>query len=711
MRRGALLLPLLLLGAASRAGFSLQDHLPETTLFFAETPSAGEFRAAFKKTPLYRFFQDEEVRAFGDGALAALLKDLDAIRKDFEKEFGLPWDQAWEIPTGQVAFAVPTLAQDEDRQPDFVLSLDCPGRRATLLKVAGFVKARAEKTGGKTESWKAGADEVLSGSFDTDFHWHLAVLDDVLLLTTWKGRMEQVVGAVRKGEPKPLGKSATLRRAREKAAAKEVFFYADLAAFVKEVEARLGEDEKRLVRALGLQGFTFASGGLSMGDRFVTERFFLGTTGERKGLARFLSLKGAAAGFDAAPDNALAFVSFSLDAAELYDTVLEVLKSADAIGQEQLLEQIERFEKEAGFSVKNDLFAAFGPRVWAYSALPAEGLLPDSVTCFEIKDAARFDKCLKAALKNLEAELGELRFRGKTIHYLRFPRPAEPFDPVRMFLSTIYYLREGDRLFVSSPASLAPGYGAANALKRHVLRQEKPRLSAQPSVRDWTGGKTGDASFVLYLDLERAFAAAYNTLAPFLAIFKEPVREAGVAADLMKLPLGETLGKALGQTIHFVRVEPDGLAIEGRSGSGTSLMTVAYAGAATVVLYPAVARAMEGAKTSRCLSNCYSVYFAVARHQGEKGKYPAKTGAAFAAQLKELGYLTEDPVCPHAGKAAYRGPAKPVEELKDRDVIFADEKGNHPDGTINVIRKDGSIETLRPDHPDYDKAFETTKGN
>lgn len=710
MRRGALLLPLLVLGAASRAGFSLQDVLPDTTLFFAETPSAADFRAAFKKTPLYAFFRDDEVRSFGESALDGLLKDFDGLRKELEKELGVTWDQVWEIPGGQIALAVPTLAQEGDKQPDVVLSFDCPGRRETLLKIPPLVRRHSEKAGRKTQAWKAGDDPVLSGAFDPGFRWHLAVLGDALVVTTWKGRMEQIAAARKNGEPRPLSKSETLKRAREKAGAKEVFLFADLARFVKEVEERLGDDERRFVRALGLQGFTYAAGGLSVGDRFVTERFFLATAGERKGLAKFLSLKGAAPGFDAPPRDALAFVSFSIDVAELYATVLEVLKSADEIGQQRLLDRIDAFEREAGISLKNDLFAAFGPRVWAYSALPREGLLPDGVTCFEVKDAERFDKCLKAALKNLAADLGEIDFRGKKIHYLAFRRPA-PFDEVRMFLSTIYFLRDGDRLFVSSPASLSPGYGAANALKRHVLRSEQPRLAAAPAVRDWLGGKSDDASLVLYLDLERALTAATNTFAPLLSMFKEPIRSAGVRADLMRLPLGETVGRSLGQSVHLVRVEPDGLRAEGFSGSGTSVTTIAFAGAAAVVLYPAVLKSLDSSKTSRCLSNCYSVHFAAVRHQGEKQKFPDKTGPEFLKQLKDLSYLSEDVACPHAGAAAYRGPVKPMQEMGDRDVIFCDEPGNHPDGSINVVRKDGTIETLRRDHPDYEKALKSTKGN
>jgi hypothetical protein len=706
MKRWLLLVPFLVLGAAPRAPFRLEALLPENALFFAEIPSAAEFRQSFQKTPLFRLFEDEEVRQFMDAAREAFLRDFKAFAAEFEKETGVPWDQAWELPSGQVAFAAPTLIQEG--QPDLVMTFDAAGRRDALVKGLAFLRRSCEKRKIRTETWKAGENEVLSGVIDGDVRWHAAVLGDALVAATWKGRVEQLAAALREPPAAPLGKSAAFARAREKSGAREAFFYADLAGFVKSAGEQLGEDEKKAVAALGLGGFSFAAGGLTFGEAHATERIFLGTTGKPRGLARFLSIKGAAPGFDVPPADALQYLSFSIDTSELFDTFLEVAKAADEAGHEQILEQIADFEKKAGFSIKDDLFAAFGPRVWAYSALPREGVVPDSVTGFEVRDAAKFDKCLRAALKNLSAELGTIEFEGRKIHYLKFDQPGE--EEIRIPLSSIYFMREGDRLLTTGLASFGAGYGAANALKRHVLRQAKPRLAEAPAVRRWLDGKTGDASLVLYLDLERAFNLAYNTAAPVLTMFRDALRGEGLGTDLMRLPLGETLGRHLGQSIHLVRVEADGLRAEGLSPCGLTVTTAAYLAAAAVVVTPAVRKSLVQAKTSRCMSNCYSVSFAVTQHQTDKAKYPSKTGDAFLKELAGLQYLQGELACPHAGKPAYRGPVRDINQMQDEDVIFCDEPGNHPDGSINVVRRNGQVETLGRDHPDYRKALDTTKG-
>ena len=102
------------------------------------------------------------------------------------------------------------------------------------------------------------------------------------------------------------------------------------------------------------------------------------------------------------------------------------------------------------------------------------------------------------------------------------------------------------------------------------------------------------------------------------------------------------------------------------------------------------------------------VHFALTEHQTDKNALPKQTGGAFLKALKDGGYLDEAPVCPHAGAPAYRGPAKDVNAMDDLDVFFCDEPGNHPDGSINVVRKNGAMEALRKDHPDYAKALTTT---
>ncbi|HEV3026613.1 MAG TPA: hypothetical protein VG457_03530, partial [Planctomycetota bacterium] len=287
LKRLALLLPLLALGAAPRSPFRLEAVLPGSTLVFAETPSAPAFAEAFRKTPLARLLEDEEVRAFAADALGSTLKTLNGLSVD-DKDFR--WEEVLKNVSGQIALAMPGLVHGEKKEPDVVLSLDSAGHDDFLKQGLGRLrKSYDEKSGKKSVAWKSGEIDVLSFVLPPGLNLHAAVVGDVMLFATWKGTMEKLIAAVRGGEPQPLARTAAFQKAREKAAAKEVFFYADVAGFVKEAKEDLEEGERKFIAALGLDGFTYAAGGLTIGGQGVTERFFLGTSGEKKGLAKFLS--------------------------------------------------------------------------------------------------------------------------------------------------------------------------------------------------------------------------------------------------------------------------------------------------------------------------------------------------------------------------------------------------------------------------------------
>lgn len=707
MRRLALLVPLLALGAAPRAGFRLDEVLPEETLFFFEIPSVVDFREAFRKSRLGAFLDDEEVRAFGRKVIEAVHQGLEGALREIENETGLSLEEILKLPSGQAALAVRSLARGEPPGPDVVLSIDCPGRREAALKIAGYLRRLYERAAGRPAgTWKAGDVEVAQGGFGSGLEVHWTVAGETFLVATARATMEEIL--VRR-PPRPLAHAARFQEARRQAAVREAFFYMDVVGLVRQAEERLGEGERKMLRALGLQGLTYASGGLTLETDRARERVFLGAGPERRGLAKFLSLKGPALGFDAAPAGALSFVSLSVDAAEFYDTFLEVLKSADEAQAARAADAIDEFERQAGISLKNDLFAAFGPRVWAYSIFPPHGLVPEAVTCFEIRDAERFDKCLQAALRNLHAELGEVPFEGKSIRYLRFPRPPNLPDEARAFLSTVYFLRDGDKLYTSGGASLPAGFGGANALKRHLRRASGSRLSDAPPIREGLKVDAAGASMVAYVDLEQAFRAGYNTLVPLLFVFRNALFQ-GSGLELLKLPRGETIGKYLGQAVFLAVVEPGGLRVDVHSAAGVSLMGVVYAAAAAAVAVPAALRIRESTRLSECQAQCSSVFFALASYHAERGKYPDGAGPAFLKQLLDAEELGEEPRCPYSGTPSFRGPARDMNLLEDADVIFCDEPRNHPDGSINVLRRNGKVETLRPGTPDYDKALRTTQG-
>ena len=69
------------------------------------------------------------------------------------------------------------------------------------------------------------------------------------------------------------------------------------------------------------------------------------------------------------------------------------------------------------------------------------------------------------------------------------------------------------------------------------------------------------------MNLEKQLSAVYNTVTPFAALFRNSLRTKGAGPDLLRMPLGETVGPALGQAIHRMKVEADGLLKQIKGGA------------------------------------------------------------------------------------------------------------------------------------------------
>ncbi len=627
-------------GAAPvRGGFALQDHLPKTTLLFLEIPDSGGFRTAFEKGRLYEVVKNDEVQQFIRPAWKALVQQFESFAKEFEQAVGIPWDQAWELAKGQTALSLVSIEKEE---VDLVLSLDGSGNRATLLKAVQFLRARYEKRSGKkAESWKIGEAEVLTGEISEKFAVHVAVFGDVLVATTRKATMESIGSNLKTGAAEPLSKSPLFQKARSRAELPRdgagILAYANVPGILDVIARHEGKPEEKLFEGLGLRSLTYVAGAVvPEGDR-VRESFHIGVSGERKGLAKLFSLKGAAPDFTNAPAGALEFASLSVDLADLWDTAIGVFEVLDEYERQGIVEGIRRFEREAGISIKDDLIPALGPRMYGSMTFPPEGLIPDGVTVYEIKDQERLDKCLRAIAKNLQAEWAAIEHQGKKIEYLRFHQGST--DEIRGVLGSVYFVRTDTRLIATGVASLLSGTGAGspNALKRFFGRGGGPTLADVPEVKAWVGGKTGGASAVLYEDLERGFNILYNTVAPIAGVLGGAAGTAGLPIDLVDLPLGETLAKSFSKTITFIESDDDGLAIRSVSGSGLTLMTAVYGGGIAAMAFPLIQAAEAKAKVAECRYLIENLSQATKLYETDWGKYPASGNAEWVKALTTLG--------------------------------------------------------------------------
>ncbi len=108
------------------------------------------------------------------------------------------------------------------------------------------------------------------------------------------------------------------------------------------------------------------------------------------------------------------------------------------------------------------------------------------------------------------------------------------------------------------------------------------------------------------------------------------------------------------------------------------------------------------------------------QYGGSRKLLPIETGKDFWLKLSSPETLLIDPslpgiyFCPFSkltrkfGECSYRGPRSNVNEFKDEDLVGAC-IGVHPDGSANVLRKSGDIQTTNKGDSLFNSALEKTQ--
>jgi type II secretory pathway pseudopilin PulG len=136
-------------------------------------------------------------------------------------------------------------------------------------------------------------------------------------------------------------------------------------------------------------------------------------------------------------------------------------------------------------------------------------------------------------------------------------------------------------------------------------------------------------------------------------------------------------------------------------------------GILAALLLPAIARATRRAKEVSCAQNLSQLWkmqhIYASQYGGREKLMSPRTGEEFWLHLSETNPPLIDPsmkdilLCPVRDSndpCDYRGPALPVNEAAGNQAVGADKKGNHSDGTCNVLHKDSSVVEVQEDSTD-----------
>ncbi|MGQ0614048.1 MAG: hypothetical protein ACT4PV_09955 [Planctomycetaceae bacterium] len=277
-----------------------------------------------------------------------------------------------------------------------------------------------------------------------------------------------------------------------------LFLHVDVAAMLRMFRGAVPPLAAELLEKSGVASLRGLALGVSIVEGGVRESVGLLFDGKPAGALRLL--EAMPGGFDApslAPHNASAFVGVKFDAALLVERFRELLSVLLPGVDAQLDAGLDAFSREMGVNLREAILPAFGDEL-AMFVHPPQGLmgLPDWVVTLKVRDEAKFQRLIDAALREMEGQ-------GVRVNREIAERAADfalAFPEVPM-VAPVCALREGRFLAASNTRTLKAFLEAPRADGFRALARDSAVFSKV--TRGLTGGGTERLVAFAYLDLKQ----------------------------------------------------------------------------------------------------------------------------------------------------------------------------------------------------------------
>lgn len=609
MRVAGLLLALATFGIAQDRldPFAMERLLAPGPLAYLAIPQSPAASEDYAGSALRRFWEHEEIRSFRAPLEAWWAKrktqavkspageDLPPFNEMLRQTAGVTIDEFWSLLGGPFTAAFYDVPTGAGHDLDLVFALGGPDA-ALLRRLSGQVRDVLKNQGLKDEEF-AHEGIPFRALGDDAFRLYYAYLENHLVVTTTRERLEQIATSSAKKQGPALRDDADFKASRNRVSPDGrhlAHLHLNTGGALRRFRAELGEEPLKVLEHVGLADIAAVDLSLAYDGGYLRERVSLRTSRQDRGLLKWLA--GRPSKDPAAPKvpaGALAYVHASGDPAGLFDVILEASK-ADPDMEEGFAGAVKELESMLGLNLREAL-GSLGTSWTAWSAYPeGGGLLPYDLSAIELKDPAAFSKALRSVLKAMDAPVERMIFRDRAIEFtsLRLFPAVAGLDPELEGVGyPLAWTLDGKTLLLSTnPLSI----------KRHLLDGPgKTPIAADPRFAAIAARVPAEAweSWV-YLDFGRLVAAFYTMLEPALHVIRDLPRDpqtGELIVDLARLPLGETLAELIGPSLTHKRTLPDGLLLESWSKLGMSYFTVVEVAIVAAVAIPGLLSARRAA--------------------------------------------------------------------------------------------------------------------
>ncbi len=530
--------------ATNGEAFALERALPADTFAFATFAGLDALAGAGEELGLYKLFAEPDLQAF----LKPALDYYTTVAGAQEEREVAEWGMVKGLLRGRLSVGVSGLTVLWTRDgpipvPAVAASLELGDRRAQFDQMM-WPMLRARVRGLEEHEHEIGGASVrelrLTNRRGLRLSFYTTYVGDTLLVATSRPLIERCLA----GGEGSLATSDSFRRSRSKlgtVALNELFV--NVAAVTRRLRGLMPQEWMGALQRLGadrMEAFYHASG-VDHGDG--RDVFYVDAPAPRAGLLTATETPVDRTMLEFVPAGANAVIAGrSEDRAswKLIDSVFRELMPSHEYAMFRKF--LDREMRPFGFAIIEQAMDALGDQAVAYADVPKNGLIPNVVAAFSVRDEQKLRALLATLLEAGGVEVRDVQSGGRTLHLLRLPSRDVPMRPA--------YTIVGDRLIVSISLN-----GLRNALRRVDGGVEGSILESPAFKEAFRNLDHQGASSLMFADAKTIAAYGHNVLGSMLPTL---VDHSDAPVDPAMLPLVETFTKHLHGWACVGRSDGDG---------------------------------------------------------------------------------------------------------------------------------------------------------
>lgn len=374
-------------------------------------------------------------------------------------------------------------------------------------------------------------------------------------------------------------------------------------------------DARRILAAFGLDNLTALTSVNGLDEKGFVSVSRLAWNKEPKGLLTIAQAKPLTAeDLAPIPHNAPLATALRLDAAKVYDLVLEAIGEVEPAAVERIEGGLSEMQIALGYKLRDDILASLGDSWRLYADPNSGGLLTGWTVVVDLRDAMRAKEIHERFVELAQRELSDgpegggirrLTFNDREIHYFNVPEMGFPFTPS--------WCIDGDQMVLA----LFP-----QTIKAFLSRSKDFRsLADSPEVAELLKAESGPL-MIGRQDAREMFELAYPAIQMFASAVLSQARKEGIDLDVAMLPSASAISPHLTPGLVVWRPTESGWEmVRHQSVPGGGIGASAPLAAAFVL--PAVGAAREAARRAQGANNLKQIALAVHNYADTFGALPA----------------------------------------------------------------------------------------